>query len=335
MKGDLTRSEGISRIASKVGIPLAVDALTAGKKRLAYARVCVQVNSSATYPEEIPISLDGDVFSLKEAPPGVFSPNKFDILQQSDHNQNLNASSRQMATNVKAAETTHQATTSIQASKSTRVWNARGFNSPDKVMYCKQFIKFFKLDMLCILENRIQASSLQYHFFSLSHELFTPKDNCNNFECSKSCRISIKWNALKLNLTPIVISAQLISSSMTYGNNAPFHLYVVYASNSASDRTSLWDQLKCIASGHSAPWIIMGDFNYCHFSSEKIGGSVLTQNKIWELNSLVFNSNLIKLHSVGNSFTWFNQRADCPIRIKLDGVLVNEWMTFSPIPFTP
>ncbi|KAI0522686.1 hypothetical protein KFK09_005071 [Dendrobium nobile] len=58
-------SEGISRIASKIGIPLAVDALTAQKTRLTFARVCIQVDASATYPEEIPISIEDDVFSLK------------------------------------------------------------------------------------------------------------------------------------------------------------------------------------------------------------------------------------------------------------------------------
>ncbi|KAL0917549.1 hypothetical protein M5K25_012616 [Dendrobium thyrsiflorum] len=58
-------SEGISRIASKIGIPLAVDALTAQKTRLTFARVCVQVSAEATYPEEIAISLEDEVFSLK------------------------------------------------------------------------------------------------------------------------------------------------------------------------------------------------------------------------------------------------------------------------------
>ncbi|KAL0906030.1 hypothetical protein M5K25_024490 [Dendrobium thyrsiflorum] len=56
---------GISRIASKVGIPLAVDPLTAKKTRLTYARVCIQVTCEAKYPDEIPISLDGDEFCLK------------------------------------------------------------------------------------------------------------------------------------------------------------------------------------------------------------------------------------------------------------------------------
>ncbi|PKU68571.1 hypothetical protein MA16_Dca020839 [Dendrobium catenatum] len=57
--------EGISRIASKVGIPLAVDDLTAEKSRLTYARVCVQVSKDCVYPEIIPITILGEPFSLK------------------------------------------------------------------------------------------------------------------------------------------------------------------------------------------------------------------------------------------------------------------------------
>ncbi|KAI0515812.1 hypothetical protein KFK09_008480 [Dendrobium nobile] len=58
-------SEGISRIASKVGIPLAADSLTSQMTRLTYARVCVLVDNQASYPEEIRVSLDGDVVTLK------------------------------------------------------------------------------------------------------------------------------------------------------------------------------------------------------------------------------------------------------------------------------
>ncbi|PKU77052.1 hypothetical protein MA16_Dca001658 [Dendrobium catenatum] len=58
-------SEGISRIASKIGIPVAADKLTEQKTRLTFARVCVLVDNLATYPEEIHVSLDGDVVTLK------------------------------------------------------------------------------------------------------------------------------------------------------------------------------------------------------------------------------------------------------------------------------
>ncbi|XP_020672720.2 uncharacterized protein LOC110092491 [Dendrobium catenatum] len=58
-------SEGISRIASKVGIPVAADNLTSQRTRLTFARVCVLVDKDSKYPEEIDVSLDGDVISLK------------------------------------------------------------------------------------------------------------------------------------------------------------------------------------------------------------------------------------------------------------------------------
>ncbi|KAL0907971.1 hypothetical protein M5K25_005493 [Dendrobium thyrsiflorum] len=56
---------GISKIATKIGYPLAVDALTASKSRLTYARVCVQVDASASYPDTIPICVDGKIFNLQ------------------------------------------------------------------------------------------------------------------------------------------------------------------------------------------------------------------------------------------------------------------------------
>ncbi|XP_020697335.2 uncharacterized protein LOC110110279 [Dendrobium catenatum] len=58
-------SEGISRIASKIGILVAADNLTEMKTRLTYARVCVLVDCNALYPKEIKVSLDGDVVTLK------------------------------------------------------------------------------------------------------------------------------------------------------------------------------------------------------------------------------------------------------------------------------
>ncbi|KAI0510655.1 hypothetical protein KFK09_011263 [Dendrobium nobile] len=56
---------GISKIASFVGHPLAVDALTARKTRLTYTRVCVMISCNSPLPDEIPVSLDGDDVNLK------------------------------------------------------------------------------------------------------------------------------------------------------------------------------------------------------------------------------------------------------------------------------
>ncbi|KAI0519488.1 hypothetical protein KFK09_006936 [Dendrobium nobile] len=58
-------SEGISRIASKISVPLAADHLTEQKTRLTFARVCVLADCNAAYPDVIKVSLDGDVVELK------------------------------------------------------------------------------------------------------------------------------------------------------------------------------------------------------------------------------------------------------------------------------
>ncbi|PKU84257.1 RNA exonuclease 1 [Dendrobium catenatum] len=58
-------SEGISKIASKIGTPLSVDALTAAKTRLTHARVCIQVATTSAFPETVSISIEDVVFHLK------------------------------------------------------------------------------------------------------------------------------------------------------------------------------------------------------------------------------------------------------------------------------
>ncbi|KAL0921444.1 hypothetical protein M5K25_008516 [Dendrobium thyrsiflorum] len=210
-------------------------------------------------------------------------------------------------------------------------WNIRGFNSPDKVLCCKRLISSFKADIICILENRIHFSSLHNPFFSANHKVFISEDSCHNFNYSQSGRIWIKWNAAKIKFIPSFTSQQMIMGQVLYGNQPPFTLSVIYASNDHSDRSLLWDNIRSTAPDHLSPWIIMGDFNCCRFVTEKLGGNTLTHSRLWELNSLIFDAKLEDMHSVGSSYTWFNQRLDRPIHIKLDRILVNEaWSSTFP-----
>ncbi|PKU60948.1 Putative ribonuclease H protein [Dendrobium catenatum] len=89
------------------------------------------------------------------------------------------------------------------------------------------------------------------------------------------------------------------------------------------DRKSLWSSLLDLASHIDSPWILMGDFNCYRYDYEKGGGVPSSTAKVGELNSFIFNSGLQDLKSVGLLFTWFNQRSDSPIHIKLDRMLIN------------
>ncbi|XP_028553732.1 uncharacterized protein LOC114580392 [Dendrobium catenatum] len=57
-------SEGISKIASKIGILIVVDALTATKTRLTYARICIQVSTSL-FLDTLVVSIEGEVINLQ------------------------------------------------------------------------------------------------------------------------------------------------------------------------------------------------------------------------------------------------------------------------------
>ncbi|XP_020698140.1 altered inheritance of mitochondria protein 3-like [Dendrobium catenatum] len=61
----LWTTTGISRIASYIGIPVSVDALTANRTRLTFARVCVLISKDSVLLDEIPIEIDGEDLAPK------------------------------------------------------------------------------------------------------------------------------------------------------------------------------------------------------------------------------------------------------------------------------
>ncbi|KAI0522856.1 hypothetical protein KFK09_005241 [Dendrobium nobile] len=206
-------------------------------------------------------------------------------------------------------------------------WNIRGFNHPDKVLCFKRLIQSFKLDLVCILENRIQSHSLLDPFFQASHCLFSNEESCNNFDLSASGRIWIKWNASKLTFKPSFISTQVISGTIWVANLPLFQLSAIYASNSNADRVQLWNSIAQLAPAADFPWALIGDYNCCRYANEKSGGTPITQSALFDFNNMIFRNSLVDLNSVGFKYTWFNQRASNPIHIKLDRVLVNEgWL---------
>ncbi|KAI0502546.1 hypothetical protein KFK09_017499 [Dendrobium nobile] len=100
---------------------------------------------------------------------------------------------------------------------------------------------------------------------------------------------------------------------------------VIYASNLQYDRIMLWDNMKEIISNINAPWIILGDFNCCRHPFEN-------SSQLWDFNSFIFYVGLLDLAPTGLKFTWFNQRPNDPIHLKLDRMLINDkWLESFPL----
>ncbi|XP_028555181.1 uncharacterized protein LOC114580776 [Dendrobium catenatum] len=210
-------------------------------------------------------------------------------------------------------------------------WNVRGFNSPDKVWACKQLVHQHHLELFSVLENRINESSLLNPWFCSNHRIFDNEDSCHNFNLAKPGRIWIKWDQSLIQFKPSTSTSQMISGDLYKGDDILAVLSVVYASNSQAERINLWDDLRVIGSHISSPWLILGDFNCCLCPEEKSGGSILLPSQIWDLKSLIFDMGLLDLASTGLQYTWFNQRANDPIHLKLDRMLINDkWLESYP-----
>ncbi|GMQ03516.1 hypothetical protein CsSME_00049289 [Camellia sinensis var. sinensis] len=64
-------SEGISRIASTIGVPLFMDHLTAFGKRISFARVCVEIKANSNLPEDFFIKCAEEIVKITVEYQGV------------------------------------------------------------------------------------------------------------------------------------------------------------------------------------------------------------------------------------------------------------------------
>ncbi|PKU67688.1 Putative ribonuclease H protein [Dendrobium catenatum] len=127
---------------------------------------------------------------------------------------------------------------------------------------------------------------------------------------------------------------QFIHGTISNGSNVICTVTAVYASNSYLERQILWRDIQNIAGSINSPWAIIGDFNCCRELGDKAGGTALSIPKLGDFNSLVFNTGVHELSSVGHFFTWHNHQHLNPIHIKLDRVLINDhWLLNFPNSF--
>lgn len=67
------------------------------------------------------------------------------------------------------------------------------------------------------------------------------------------------------------------------------------------------------------------------FKRKKKCGNVIHGSRMAPFNNLIFENNLLELPSSGVFHTWYNQRTDNPIHLKLDRMLSNDaWIIVFP-----
>ncbi|KAK1300198.1 hypothetical protein QJS10_CPB13g01119 [Acorus calamus] len=198
------------------------------------------------------------------------------------------------------------------------IWNVRGLNSKVKQLDVKQIIRKEKCPMFCLLDTKMDAND-QRLFCSRSfpsNAYFTTPDG----------RIALFWEKDILDTIVIGFSAQHIHCLVqpkSLPRQSPYYCTYVYASNSYSDRISLWSTLVSISTAiFGMSWCVGVDFNEVRFGLEKVGGRPIHSRRVRKFNNCLLLCSLEDIKSTGHTLSWSNQQEN-RIACRLDRILAN------------
>ena len=122
-------------------------------------------------------------------------------------------------------------------------------------------------------------------------------------------RLWLRWNLDRVVVSLLVATKQEIHLSVKV---RPFDtqslLFAVYASPRFNERCVLWNNLVNVASLHSSPWIIAGDFNEVLTDNDKFGGRAVNATRSLLFKDCLDSCNMVDLGFSGPRFTWSNRR---------------------------
>ncbi|KAH7850084.1 hypothetical protein Vadar_027677 [Vaccinium darrowii] len=157
--------------------------------------------------------------------------------------------------------------------------------------------------------------------------------NCsNNLGSTLVASIFVAWDPQMLVVDIILVSAQMITAKVQVAaSQRVFFLSIVYGSNNAVDRRTLWNELSVLKSiCGDAAWVMMGDFNVVRKRSERLHG--FDSNAVDDFNSCLDGLDMDDMPTNGFWFSWSNKRGGLgDNKSKLDRALVNPgWINEFP-----
>ncbi|XP_020259351.1 uncharacterized protein LOC109835749 [Asparagus officinalis] len=202
------------------------------------------------------------------------------------------------------------------------IWNVRSMNNVGRRRDIKRHIHSLKPNVVGLLETKVKSAKA----YRITKCIPSHWSYCNNYTASNKGRIWVAWDADVWNGTVISVTLQQITIKLQNIGGFSMMLGVIYGENSEQIRSSLWTDIRNISAQlNNLPWLLVGDFNVCRFTSEKIGGIKLNAKKLKEFNDCLQICGLSDIKSTGSSWTWHNnQEGIGRIYGKLDRALGNS-----------
>ncbi|CAL1402548.1 unnamed protein product [Linum trigynum] len=201
-------------------------------------------------------------------------------------------------------------------------WNMRGFNRASKHGFISKFLRSQKVDILAVLETRVQKSKMG----KICTDYFSEWKYLENYDKSSNGRIWVFYKP-DLKVTTEIIEENFVHLKVRGGEDC--QITVVYGSNDEVVRRQTYAQMKSIQTSNEA-WLVLGDFNAILAASEASNGTPPGSSGQDFLDWI--DEMQLEEHKVaGECFTWVNKQTRNPIARKLDRIFTNShWLTKFP-----
>uniref|UniRef100_A0A2N9HG92 Endonuclease/exonuclease/phosphatase domain-containing protein n=1 Tax=Fagus sylvatica TaxID=28930 RepID=A0A2N9HG92_FAGSY len=206
-------------------------------------------------------------------------------------------------------------------------WNVRGLNDPKKRVVLKNWLRKWKVDVVCLQETKLDKvdgrmiSSIWGNRFA-GWEVLDAAHTAGG--------VLLLWDKRVVDRIDSKVGMFSVSCHWkSLGDGFEWVGTGVYGPNRDDSRSELWAELVEVRNQWSQPWCIFGDFNVVRFPSER-RGCVRVTPAMEEFSDFIDGFNLIDLPLNGGMYSWCNGAAN-PSMSRIDRVLVStDWEEHYP-----
>ena len=202
-------------------------------------------------------------------------------------------------------------------------WNVRGLNKASHQMEVINFIVSNQVSFMCCMETKVKSEQAE----KISKKINNRWSWVFNYNHHSNGRLWVGWDSAVWHLTVVSSSDQHITCNVIFlAKQVSFVVTFVYALNKPHQRNSLWNDILRLSTGFTVPWCITGDFNSVIHLNEIQGGREHWTPDMQSFKDCVQTAGLGHIKTMGDKFTWYNNRPEDPIFKRLDRMLANkEW----------
>lgn len=176
-------------------------------------------------------------------------------------------------------------------------WNIRGASNRDTKHHVRDLVKSHQPSLFCVCETHVLFNRVERFWSSLGYKpLFLQEAS------GHSGGLWVLSNSPDTTFTLVESMNQAITFSVNRRSDTWFCTFL-YASSTFTNRCRFWEHLQLLHSHVLGPWLLLGDFNECLFSTEVSGGRY-NLARATLLAQMIHQCSLMDLYTIGGLFTW-------------------------------